>query len=104
MHRTPSTPENQPFVQAFTRVYQRYLFLAPGYPSSWGWQHDYIIKLLKEHASKEQELDTDDSKLVLHAYLNCLHILSDSSPVHPRIRPPLAVQLLEYIVTIVGDG
>ncbi|CAE6511026.1 unnamed protein product [Rhizoctonia solani] len=104
MHRTPPTLQNRPFIQAFLRVYMRSLLLAPGYPSHWGWQHQYVIAMSKDYQSTSQSLDTEDSKLVIRAYMDRLTILSASSPLHPRVTSPLAAELLQHVLPFVGDG
>ncbi|CAE7155469.1 unnamed protein product [Rhizoctonia solani] len=104
MHRTPTTRKNRPFIQSCLSVYQKYALLAPESPSHWGWQHDYVIEMSKKYAPKEQKLDAEDSKLVLRAYIDRLTILSDSSPIHPRVTSPFAAELLEYVLTHIGDG
>ncbi|CUA76301.1 hypothetical protein RSOLAG22IIIB_12182 [Rhizoctonia solani] len=103
MHHTPPTPEHDPFVQGFLRVYTRNLLIAPGSPCGWGWQHDYVTQVAREHKSTGQPLDAEDSKLVIRAYTDRLTILSDSSPLHPQATPHLAAELLQYVLPLVGD-
>ncbi|CUA76302.1 hypothetical protein RSOLAG22IIIB_12183 [Rhizoctonia solani] len=104
MHHTPPTTEYDPFVQGFLRVYMRNLLVAPGHPSRWGLQHDYVICVARKHESTGQRLDDEDSKLVLRAYINRLTILSNFSSLHPQATASLAAVLLQYVLPLVGDG
>ncbi|CAE7109842.1 unnamed protein product, partial [Rhizoctonia solani] len=103
LHRTPPIPNNRAFIQAFSRVYNRHLLLAPGDPFSWG-QHQFAMAVTRKFPQAKQNLDAEDSKLLLRAYTDRLTILSESSLLHKRATAPLAVEYLEYILPLLVAG
>ncbi|CAE6504737.1 unnamed protein product, partial [Rhizoctonia solani] len=103
MYRTPPTPEHEPFIPGFLRVYMRNLLITPGDYSRWGWQHDFVIQVAREYESTGQPLDAEDSKLVIRAYTDRLTILSDSSSLHSKATSSLAAELLQYVLPLIGD-